>query len=521
MLVKFRILSKTISFVANASKGWLSEMQAERELFRRKIKFEEEPTEWKHHRGGWSFAFQQLRSLHASDGVLCISAVEEWVCEGKIVTEPWIGFVHQVAQNNCPFYPDLQRLVENEAFNHSLENCLGLFVLSRVVKEYLLRHLSKQIPVVRILYPATPFPESLYFNWEKFQALKEKRVLFIGEFLRNFQVFYDLPVPANYKKYLLKSPDVNFNRLFNCKKQKIELKANDSVIVKERVPDSEYDELLSCSIVFLNLYDAPANTTVVECISRNTPIIVNRLPGLEEYLGSSYPLFYDMPEEGARLITKNEMIQKAVKYLESHSLKSYLTPEAFVKDFAGSSVYRMLPLPPSQRHNQQQKFPHYRFDVTVLICSYKRVYNLKHLLECFQNQDYTGTFEMIIWNNNMETQDEVKTICDPFMKQLNIRLVQSSENFYCIVRLAAAWLMQSDILLICDDDVIPKPHYISLLMLKFKEYGPEAVICCRGHTFEQHTLNEEKPQLCWENYDNLKFFDETVPDRKVLPAKFW
>ena len=495
-------------------------MQAESLLLRRKIKFEKDPTEWKHHRGGWSFAFQQLRSLHASDGTLCISAVEEWVCEGKAITEPWIGFVHQVAQNNCPFYPDLQRLLENEIFIRSLDNCLGLFVLSRVVKDYLLHNLTKQIPVVRILYPATPFPENLSFNWEKFRTLKEKRVVFIGEFLRNFQVFYDLPVPANYKKYLLKSPDVNFNRLFNCKKEKIELKDNDSVIVKERVPDSEYDELLSCSIVFLNLYDAPANTTVVECISRNTPIIVNRLPGLEEYLGRSYPLFYDTPEEGAELITKNEMIQKAVKYLESHSLKSHLTPEAFLKNFAGSSVYRMLPLPPSQKHDQQQKFPHCQFDVTILICSYKRVYNLKHLLECFQNQDYTGTFEMILWNNNIDTQGEVKSICDPFMKQLNIRLIQSSENFYCIVRLAAARLMQSDILLICDDDVIPKPHYISLLMSKFKEYGPEAVICCRGHTFEQHALNEEEPQLCWENYDNLKFFDETVPDRKVSSLIF-
>ena len=491
-------------------------MQADKHLLRKKIKFEKEPTEWKHHRGGWTFAFQQLRCLQASDGVLCISAVEEWVYEEKIVNEPWIGFVHQVAQNNCPLYPDLERLLTSELFLRSLDQCLGLFVLSQTVKDYLLRGLNNPVPVVRILYPATPFPENLCFNWENFQALAEKRVVFIGEFLRNYQVFYDLPVPTNYKKYLLKSPDVNFNRLFNCSKQKIELKVNDSVIVKERIPDSEYDDLLSSSIVFLNLYDAPANTTVVECMSRNTPIIVNRLPGLEEYLGSSYPLFYDTPEEGAELITKNETLQKAVKYLESHPLKLQLTPEAFLKSFAGSSIYRALPLPTSQKLDQQQRrFPHCKFDVTVLICSYKRVYNLKHLLECFQNQEYTGTFEIIIWNNNVETQDEVKNICDPFMKQLNIRLIQSSENFYCIVRLSAVRLMQSDMLLICDDDVVPKPHYISLLMMKFKEYGPEAVICCRGHTFGQHTLNEEEPHLCWENYENLKFFDETIPDRKV------
>ena len=80
----------------------------------RKIKFETTPTEWTHHRGGWSYALRQLHNqLYAPDGVLCISAVEECICNEEEIREPWIGFVHQVPQRNYPEYPDLERLVKD------------------------------------------------------------------------------------------------------------------------------------------------------------------------------------------------------------------------------------------------------------------------------------------------------------------------------------------------------------------------------------------------------------------------
>ena len=489
-------------------------MQANKLPLRKKIKLEEVPTAWAHHRGGWSFVLDQLKYLQANDGILCISSIEEWVFKKKIVSEPWVGFVHQVAQNNCPWYPDLERLAKDSTFLRSLDNCHGLFVLSRVVKEYLTCYLKKPVPIVRIFNPATPSPESLAFDWKRFEALEQKCVLHVGKFLRNYQAFYDLAVPPTYQKCLLKCPDVDFNRLFDCDKQKIELKVNDSVVIKERVSDDEYDEMLSSSIVFLNLYDAATNNTVVECFLRNTPLIINRLSGVEEYLGSSYPLFYNTLEEAAALICNNEMLKKANKYLAVHPEKSKITPENFMQSFISSSVYRALPLPPSQKTDQKQtKFP--QFDVTVMIIQYKRVYNLERLLKCFKNQDFTGTFEMLIWNNNVETQEEVKNICNPFMKELNIHLIQSSQNYYCVVRLAAMRLMQSNNLLVCDDDIIPKPNYMSLFISKLKQYGPKAVICCRGHIFERHNLNEEQPERLWENYEHFKFFDEKAADRQV------
>ena len=486
---------------------------------RKKIKFESEPTTWDHHRGGWANAFNTLRELNAPDGILCISAVEEWICDDKVIDEPWVGFVHQVPQNNYQWYPDLKRLVSNEFFLESLANCHGLFTLSYMVKSFLVENIKQahpSVPVVRTLYPLTPFPEEKKFTWKKFDGAEQKKVVFIGEFLRNYQTFFDLNVPQNHQKYLLKAPDVDFDQLLDCNQQPITLRVNDSVIIRERVNNEEYDDLLSSSIIFLNLYDAPANTTVIECLGRNTPIIVNRLPGIEEYLGEDYPLLYGTIDEAEGMLQDRHRLEQARAYLKSHPLTGQLTNQAFLEAFASSSIYRSLPLPPSQQQDlEQTKFP--RFDLTVVICSYKRVYNLNRLLECFRHQDFMGSFETIIWNNNSETQKEVAEIAAPYMDDLNIRLIQSSQNYYCIIRLAVANLMQSDLLLICDDDVVPKANYISTFISKYEKYGRRVALCCRGHIFGQHSLNEEDPHEFWKSYCNesLLFCSEKLSDREV------
>ena len=486
--------------------------------YRHKIKFEDNPTYWDHHRGGWTYAFNTLRRLEAPDGILCISAVEEWILDDKPIKEPWVGFVHQVPRNNYRWYPDLERLVTNEHFLESLSSCHGLFVLSRTVKQYLQTHLDIPNLVVCVLYPITPFGNKV-FNWDMFNSLSPKRVLFIGEFLRNYQAFYDLKVPEGFQKLLLKPSDVNFDKLLDCNKQKITLNKNNSVaLYTDRISDDQYDNLLSSSIVFLNFFDAAANTTVNECIGRNTPLIVNRLPALEEYLGKEYPLFYETLEDAAAFLLDTEKLVKASQYMNSLSIKNRLTQENFLQSFASSSIYRSLPLPQSQTSDgTQTKFP--KFDVTIAICSYKRVYNLRNLLECFEKQDYAGRFEIILWNNNDETQEEVAKISAPYKKNLNIRLIQSSQNYYCIVRVAIAKLMQSDVLLICDDDVVPKPNYLSTFMKKYQEYAAKydsrVALCCRGHVFAQHSLNAEEPHKFWEEYKHMKFYNEEQQDREV------
>jgi hypothetical protein len=45
--------------------------------------------------------------------------------------------------------------------------------------------------------------------------------------------------------------------------------------------------------VFVNLLDCSGCNTIVECIQRSTPMMVNKMPATVEYLGKNYPGFYD------------------------------------------------------------------------------------------------------------------------------------------------------------------------------------------------------------------------------------
>lgn len=66
-----------------------------------------------------------------------------------------------------------------------------------------------------------------------------------------------------------------------------------SVDIIESLNNTEYDDLLSENIVFIHLVDASTVNTILECIVRNTPIIVNSHPAVIELLGKEYPLYYD------------------------------------------------------------------------------------------------------------------------------------------------------------------------------------------------------------------------------------
>ena len=326
-------------------------------LIQRKIKFERNPKYliWGHHRGGWPHAFSTLmKALYTPDGVLCISAVEEWIGDDKRIDEPWIGFIHQVPKNNYPNYPDLERLVANQHFIKSLGACHGIFVLSHYVKSYLEKYVPITLPITRVPYPITPFPDNKCFNWKAFANAKEKRLLFIGEHLRRYQSFYDLKVPAGYKKYLLKAPGVDFNNLLDCNLQSYRLQLNDSVtLIDKRISDEEYDDMLSSSIVFLSLYDAGANTIVIECLTRGTPLVVNKLPGIVEYFGNDYPLYYDSLEEATALLNNEVNLLNASEYLNSLDVKKKLECGHFLSSIINSSIYLSLPVPVCQQEDAQ------------------------------------------------------------------------------------------------------------------------------------------------------------------------
>jgi hypothetical protein len=118
-------------------------------------------------------------------------------------------------------------------------------------------------------------------------------------------------------------------------------KNDSSVEVISQLENDEYDKLLSESVVFLNLVDVSACNTVIECIVRNTPIIINKLPAVIEMLGDEYPLYYETMEEASEKLADVSLIKIAHEYLMKLD-KTKFTSDYFIKSICNSRIYKRL-----------------------------------------------------------------------------------------------------------------------------------------------------------------------------------
>jgi glycosyltransferase involved in cell wall biosynthesis len=297
------------------------------------------------HRSGWAYALQSLKPLHHGDGIL-VDAFPEHTFDrtgNKFQLprdQPWIGFLH-----NPPAIPrwfvhhqSPQSLLANEAFQESLESCLGFFCLSEYHKRWLEDHL--RVPIVRLFHPTAAAEKQ--FSIENFLANPDKKIVQIGSWLRKLHSIYFLPV-KRLKKAIAHQHVPYIEDLFAAEKKEFQLDPDyGSVEVLRFLSDVQYDDLLSRNIVYLELYDSSANNTVIECIMRNTPILINPLPAVTEYLGEKYPFYFTHRSQAARKAEDAALIEETCRYLQSHPMKNRLTAGYFVKSVAESAIYRSL-----------------------------------------------------------------------------------------------------------------------------------------------------------------------------------
>jgi hypothetical protein len=169
------------------------------------------------------------------------------------------------------------------------------------------------------------------FNWERFRSRERPRLLHVGEFLRDYQAFFDLCV-ADWDKEFLIPED------WGAKSPLLQL--NDSVTLLDPVNNETYDQMLTESVVFVKLFDAPANTLVVECLATATPICVNPVGGVIEYLGREYPLY--MNDDVACLIKDEGRLKATHNYLKERR-KDHVSPENFHTALTSSPIFACLP----------------------------------------------------------------------------------------------------------------------------------------------------------------------------------
>lgn len=305
------------------------------------------------HRSGWAFALEALAPLHDPCGVLFDSFIERtfsWVerrerRRGRIpYREPWIGIVHNPP--GVPRWHDYQSspqaVLDRTSFRESLPCCLGLFTLS----DYLRRWLAPKVPVpVDSLIHPTEIP-AVRFSRDAFLAESRPAVIQVGWWLRRLHSIHRLRA-GRYRKIMLAVSHRYFQDMLRRDREQSPLTGEQlaSVEVSPFVSDNEYDRLLSRNVVFCDLFDSSANNIVIECMARDTPILVNRLPAVEEYLGHDYPLFFSTLDEAAEKLARKESVLAAHDYLRGLS-KARFSQHVFRESLLRSEVYR-LASPPS------------------------------------------------------------------------------------------------------------------------------------------------------------------------------
>jgi polysaccharide pyruvyl transferase WcaK-like protein len=342
------------------------------------INYINQSDESKTHRFGWQYIYENIKYLNNINSNLYfdlyIDRTFHW--EKNIFkllgiipyNKNWIGFIHHTFDTSFSNYNNY-KLIRDPDFIYSLVYCKGIFVLSETLKKELKDQfdlLQIKVPIFSFVHP-TKIDNIPKFSYKKYKLNNDKKLIHIGGWLRNIFSFYNLNIPKNIinKKYFFKKekinsfrkvaiknihmnnyfPDIsmfenikfikidcdNSNIISNNCSQKIGestnnwhkhafeylIKINNSVEIIERLENNEYDNILIENIVFINLVDASAINTLIECIIRNTPIIINKHPAVVELLGPNYPLYYDDIDQNIINLLLNKNIKKATKYLES------------------------------------------------------------------------------------------------------------------------------------------------------------------------------------------------------------
>jgi hypothetical protein len=240
-------------------------------------------------------------------------------------TSDWIGFLHHTFDETFSKNNNVE-LFKNETFMTSLASCKGIFVMSYYLQAQVKNALAKVgfpwVPVYVVYHP-TEF-NCITFNVDKF-LVEPRALVHVGSWLRHFQSFYDIPY---LYKYLLRgrgqSTTVSCDCISSYDPDLPPVSPPKGIISVDFLQAQDYDTFLSEKVVFLNLIDASACNTLIECMVRSVPIIINKHPAVVEYIGESYPLFYPngasqevINQYVLEVMASEQLIRSAHSYLQT------------------------------------------------------------------------------------------------------------------------------------------------------------------------------------------------------------
>lgn len=296
------------------------------------------------HRSGWGYCMSKLAPFHSRNGVYFDSFIEKkfsWEIKSfysggnfyEKYNRDWVGVLHN-PPNNPSWFDNSnspQAIFQRRAFQEAMKTCKAIVCLS----EYLSKWVSDKtdVPVVTVKHP-TEIPR-VKWDIRKYIKSDRKELVQIGYWLRKIDSIHKMRVGPDIKKIWLPSNQEYAMEMYRTlKRTSMENMGSDYTwagVWMTSFSDSDFDQLLSRCVVFLDQYDSSANNAVVECVARNTPLITNRLPAVEEYLGKDYPLYFEDLDHASTLVYDEEKIYQAHLYLKNMD-KRWISGTYFAND---------------------------------------------------------------------------------------------------------------------------------------------------------------------------------------------
>jgi hypothetical protein len=211
--------------------------------------------------------------------------------------------------------------------------------------EQKLKNKIKNVPIEFLYHPVESTTNT--FTLDKFTTNVDKKILSSGSWARKFLTIYLLKTPSNLRKVLIEPTALNiekFKHLLDLEKSELNFKVDidDSVELMKYQSTESYDKLLSENVVFMDFYDISASNLVLECIVRNTPILIKKHNAVIDYLGEDYPFYFESVEEASDKINDFSLIEKTHNYLVSLKTKQFLTGEYFLQSIKNGKIYSSL-----------------------------------------------------------------------------------------------------------------------------------------------------------------------------------
>lgn len=276
------------------------------------------------HRGGWKYIVNSLikndlYNLMGYAKINFIDLLESYCWNGsKFIdnSKPIICMIHGTIQKNLESDIDwcqLQYMLNSIQYISISTMIINALTFTSYIKNYLIDNKYFDANIISDIKHPSNINILTKFNIEDYINNSTKYIIQLGKQQRYWDTIYKIDIRDHKKLWL--PGNIKFCEKFKNKDTSVEIKYIHDY--------SEYDELISKNIILCHVIDANANNAIIECIIRNIPIIINRHPSVVEYLGSDYPLYFDIIDNISKLVNI-KCISDAYEYLKNKD-KNYLS----------------------------------------------------------------------------------------------------------------------------------------------------------------------------------------------------